>query len=328
MKKSAPISEWRRVVDACPDRALHLHEVAAAHVSRWGECRLEEDVMFGVDVVLRCFEHTFDLSADDVARLHDDAELEVEDGSFGKAPRWPNPRYPGGNPKIETGEYAGEFYSVWDMAELAEERGDEWSAMRHIAGVATVAYSAEQAEDWTVPLSEERLEDAGYWTTCYYNGDSDREIEVAIGTWSPFDDAEARRRSFIEAFGRWWWQHRDVDTNGADTWQFYISQPSLIVDAIADRLALADAADWWDSVVGMACERAGDRGRLDAAMWEARGSESPSDAWWHAPTADGAALRRQDARFVRQLAAFYVMVSLERLLDPEDEDGSASETEG
>lgn len=341
---SEPVSHWRRVIDGCPNRAHHLHEAVVARIARHGECRLDLDGgLVGLDAVLRCLEHALGMTLEDLEELRAEAEYELDRYDSGRpsSASTQQPRYPGGHPRIASGEHEGEFYSTVDICELVKSRGEELADFSSVGSGALVEFGIDRPDDdavaegmmgqfqyeWSLPLDERRLGDFGYWAMEYYNGDAEREIEVAIGAWAPFDDEDARRLSFADAFGSWWGQHEDY-TNGAHTWRFYIREPALVVDAIANRCAPTYySAEWWERVVAGACERAEDHARLEGALWSARGCGLPLDEWWDAPSADEASRRQRDPLFVRQLAAFYEMISLERLLDPEDDETEEDDAE-
>lgn len=338
---SAPVSHWRRVIDGCSRRGQHLYEAAVARIAEHGECRLDfDDGLVGLDSVLRCLEHTFGMTPEDLEELRAEAESELDRYESGDSSRELSgqPRYPGGHPRIASGEHEGEFYSSFDICELVESRSEElahissWDSAARVEfgvdrpddGVAAEGMMGEFQYEWSLPLDTRRLGDGGCWVMEYYNGNAEREIEAAIGAWAPFADDVARRVAFVDVFGSWWGQYEDY-TMGAHTWQFFIHEPALVVDAIADLCARSD--DWWDTVLTVDIERAADRSRLEEGLWVARGCELPVDSWWDSPSNDAANNRRHEVRFVRELAAFYEMHSLERLPDNDDNKASVEDAE-
>ena len=72
------VSHWRKVIDACPDRAAHLHAAISASLVAERECFANDDWDVGVDSIARCLQHTFAMSADDVEEFRDEVDLRLQ----------------------------------------------------------------------------------------------------------------------------------------------------------------------------------------------------------------------------------------------------------
>lgn len=197
-------SGWRKVIDACPERATHLRSAIQERMAESQECWVQDDWEVGLSAVSACLHHALSMSDEDAEDLRSDIDSELQ------RPSWPSrdrqtskrPRYRGGPLRIEEGEFAGEWPSFDDLEELIWSRGNElFEAPSHT--IASIYYVGEDGEThWSRPLDGRTLDGTGYLTVSYLN-ENDTYVEEVIGLWSPVDDKEALMVAIVHAYAAW-----------------------------------------------------------------------------------------------------------------------------
>ena len=266
------VSHWRKVIDACPDRAAHLHAAISASLVAERDCFASDDWEVGIDSIARCLQHTFAMSADDVEEFRGEVDLRLQIPDWSPRSREAEPEsvppYLGGHPRIQDGEYAGLFYGIRDLEELIWSRGSELAeAPTFSVGVirygddddddSSLESESEEADEyeggdsdeyeseddgWVCPMAIRLYQGSGYFTMHLLN-ENESWVEQVLAEWTPVNDPDAWSRALSSAYASW--KALEAESYWADSAVIYMDDPKPVAKAFARPPGVSGGVQAW-----------------------------------------------------------------------------------